>query len=571
MNRNLEKNVSIWRGTSNPPTDYHLWLRDDGNIYIKEDQDWISITSADTSSILGELQNKIDLIENNLSNLQNIFAYGVEFNVNVADPHLTRIGNMSFHKSLPIQSRMRGCIAQGGVIQYWLDDNDWKFRKDTTGFILENITITVTNGVGIITHSVFSTLQYEDQYVKINKQVFLIQSINTQQHTATINTSLKTGTYNVELGAVLNGYDGTVRVYCPEFYIKSEVEGDYRRVWISTIKLDDTWTHQQAVLIDAYSSTILNTAISGMGYLSTLSVPSAISVVNKNTYCRGGRGRTENDKYLTPNPCLSDLLKPVTDKNLTVSRNCATNANSHVMTFHEYQYIFYWLYVIEYANFNSQEEYQEQKTSDGYMQGGLGEGVSNIQNWTQLLGNSAVTPCGSGNLLGNKNGTWFKSIYLTTLNNIEYPAQAYLFTRWHGFENIFGDIWQMVDGCLIDKSISNNSQYNVYTCDDPVYFSNTINEHYTITGQISTESGFINSFNIGDSANMLPNNVEGEDTLYMCDYLMSDSTGPLAIMLTGGSADNQSRAGVGTLNITFPTSGHWYGVGFRTVSPVINN
>jgi hypothetical protein len=45
---------------------------------------------------------------NNISNLlagyEDILAYGVEWDSTVADPHLTRIGNMSFHKSLPIQS-----------------------------------------------------------------------------------------------------------------------------------------------------------------------------------------------------------------------------------------------------------------------------------------------------------------------------------------------------------------------------------------------------------------------------------------------------------------------------------
>jgi len=39
----------------------------------------------------------------------------------------------------------------------------------------------------------------------------------------------------------LNGYDGTVRVYCPEFYIKSEEEGNKRRVWISSVQIDSTW------------------------------------------------------------------------------------------------------------------------------------------------------------------------------------------------------------------------------------------------------------------------------------------------------------------------------------------
>lgn len=39
--------------------------------------------------------------------MENIMSYGVEWDTTVADPHITRIGNMSLHKSLPIQSGMK--------------------------------------------------------------------------------------------------------------------------------------------------------------------------------------------------------------------------------------------------------------------------------------------------------------------------------------------------------------------------------------------------------------------------------------------------------------------------------
>ena len=89
-------------------------------------------------------------------------------------------------------------------------------------------------------------------------------------------------TVQIELGAILNGYDGTVRVYCPEFYIKSIVENSICKVYISTFKIDNTYTKQPAVLIDAYRSTVLQTVPENMGYLSTLPVNSAVSVVNNN-------------------------------------------------------------------------------------------------------------------------------------------------------------------------------------------------------------------------------------------------------------------------------------------------
>ena len=53
-------------------------------------------------------------------------AYGIEYDVTVSSPDVTRIGNMALHKSLPIQSRMRGCLLDddGNVVEY-LNPTDW--------------------------------------------------------------------------------------------------------------------------------------------------------------------------------------------------------------------------------------------------------------------------------------------------------------------------------------------------------------------------------------------------------------------------------------------------------------
>ena len=63
---------------------------------------------------------------------QDLSSYGVSWKPNVADPHLTRVGNMTYHKSLPIQNNMKGCIAQmkdGAKIIYYLNHNDWRFKE----------------------------------------------------------------------------------------------------------------------------------------------------------------------------------------------------------------------------------------------------------------------------------------------------------------------------------------------------------------------------------------------------------------------------------------------------------
>lgn len=53
-------------------------------------------------------------------------AYGIEYDVTVSSPDVTRIGNMALHKSLPIQNRMRGCLLNddGNVVEY-LNPTDW--------------------------------------------------------------------------------------------------------------------------------------------------------------------------------------------------------------------------------------------------------------------------------------------------------------------------------------------------------------------------------------------------------------------------------------------------------------
>ena len=45
MNNNLNKNISVWRGDSTPPTDYHLWETSDGKIKTKINDEWKQVTS----------------------------------------------------------------------------------------------------------------------------------------------------------------------------------------------------------------------------------------------------------------------------------------------------------------------------------------------------------------------------------------------------------------------------------------------------------------------------------------------------------------------------------------------
>ena len=501
--------------------------------------------------------------------LEEILAYGVEWDTEVADPHLTRIGNTSLHKTLPIQSQLKGCIAQGGKVIYWLNESDWRFRKEA---ITKSVELTVAGDVYTIVADIFNTLQYDKQWVKVDGVACQISSIDTSTNTATLLVnddlkalSLQSGTKSIELGAVLNGYDGTVRVYCPNFYIKSVIDGTKRRVWISTTKIDNSYTHQPEILIDAYRSTVLNTVPEHMGYLSTLPVNSAISVVNTNTYCRGGDNRGYYDHYLETDPSRSDLCKPRTKLSRATMRTYSRNAGSEMLSYDQYKNIFYWLYVIEYANFNCQEAYNEAVTAEGYKQGGLGDGVDLDGNrWIDYNEWYPLTPCGYCNEFGNGTGLKPMTIVTFVTSNFSVP-------RWRGFDNPFGDTSTNLDGIIIQGDAEGN-QNTVYTTTDPNNYGDneSAKNAMEIAGYGTQEGGYIKEFDLGEAAHIIPESVGGDKTKYKCDYNWNgyDKDTSLRTLVVNGI--NGYDSGFGYFESANGVSSSDKNVGFRSVSGFVS-
>ena len=349
----------------------------------------------------------------NLSNIEvstdDLLAYGVQWDTTVSDPVLTRIGNTSLHKSLPIQSGMYGCICQGSTIRYRLDDEDWRFKR--TPDVPITVSLTQKNDIITINDPIFATKQYEKQWIKISDIKIQIDSIDTETQTATLvpneyTGTLHTGQYSCELGSVRNGYDGSVRVYVPGFYYKSTQTGNICQVLLSISQIDSTYHYQQPVLIDAYRCTVLNTVPENMGWLSTLPVNTAVSIANVNSYCRGGNNNSSFDQYLENDPRRTQLGKPRTNLSRATMRGYAANNNSHLLTYEEYKNIFYWLYVVEYANFNSQATFSSSLDDNGYRTGGLGNGVTTM-NYNVWVGYNSIyplTPCGYLDSLGGNPG-----------------------------------------------------------------------------------------------------------------------------------------------------------------------
>lgn len=69
--------------------------------------------------------------------LVDMMSYGVEWDITVADPACTRIGNPLYHKQLPIQSEYKGCVVKNGKLQYYLNPNDWSKKVDGTPSVLD--------------------------------------------------------------------------------------------------------------------------------------------------------------------------------------------------------------------------------------------------------------------------------------------------------------------------------------------------------------------------------------------------------------------------------------------------
>lgn len=496
-----------------------------------------------------------------------MITYGVRWKPNVGDPHLERVGNISLHKSLPIQSGMKGCIYNPveKKMVYWLNEDNWNYRKEPL-LTAVDLSTDVENPVFTDT-SILATL-VAGQFVKAGEHEGKIVSVGDtsvniewSEELDEISEELSTIT-KLEIGSRLDGYDGEVMVYVPQFWIKSWDETGNREVRISTIAVDKSWTYQPAVYLAAYRDTVLNTVPENMGYLSTLEVNTAISVANSNAYCRGGNNSSANDAD-------EDIFKRQLGKCRTAIsranfRTYVRKAGKEIMSYRQYKNIMYWLWVIEYATFNSQDTYNAALTADGYHQGGMGAGLTNVSNWGDYNGCYPIVPNGYTNEFGN--GTGIKLIEPLG----PAPVGSVYSTRWRGLEDIFGHIWHNVDGVIIDADADNhpdNMNY-VYTTDDPALYGDTLadKQKMELTGPEDHTDGNIKEWDLGGSANIIPRMMGGSTAQYKCDYHWAgfkDST-PRTLLL-GGSADGGAYAGLGNFYSAYGVGDVHTTVGFRSI------
>ena len=410
-----------------------------------------------------------------------MLSYGVEWDITVADPTCTRIGNPLFHKSLPIQSEYKGCVVKNGKLQYYLNPNDWSKKSN-----------------GEPSH--------------------------------------------------LDGTDGDVMIRIPRFYGKSGSNGNKRWVRISTVKVDASWTEIPEMFISAYRITTF--VDSGKDKVA--------SVVNTTEGYRGGGDRANFDQYLSTDKFKTDLGKPRSNISRAEARTMANNSGQELLCYEFYKWIFYWNYVIEYANFNSQKEFNLELTSDGYHQGGLGTGLTtwDWNQWDTYNGNYAITPCGYTNEFGNFSGV--KAI------QIQSPEKTLYANRWRGFENPFGDIWTNLEGIVIKRDAA-KANSNVYTTTDVSKYGDNYSL-FDIAGVEIAQDGYIGTFDLGSKAEIIPSSITGSASTYKCDYhYCSADLVEKRMLRVGGGANNGGWAGLGCFCSSDGVGFAYANVGFRSL------
>lgn len=358
----------------------------------------------------------------------NKYAYGIRWDHTVPESQATtaceRIGNLELHKTLPIQSKFATCIHQGTDIKYWCDPNDSRFRKDNTGFRIVNERIYLEETTDAEKNAVPSdyspsatynyTIQFPDDtlnkykeakllvttykylyaWIKINDvniaRVNKVDTVNKKAYITTdspiTNDNIGTITPTLEFGCSINGYDGEISVYTPKFYIWSiDKDGAGNEVWISEKKCVDYAREVKAHLIGISRCPLLRTAMNDdkWGWLNTLSDNTAVSVVNYQPNLRGGTNDTSYDQYLGDNNFRTMLGKAASEMPLSDMRTYTQKIKGSQVLYYQIWNAIVWCYFIEYADFNVKKAFNSNLTSEGYHQGGLGEGLITINNWNE--------------------------------------------------------------------------------------------------------------------------------------------------------------------------------------------
>ena len=398
-----------------------------------------------------------------IPDLEERYAYGVEWDTASSSPDGVRVGNMQLHRELPIQSKMKGAVLdnKGGINKYlgtsWSDSD--------------------------------------------------VQLASGEPENFSIMTMI------------------------PRHWYKFYFNGTKFRCMISAIPLPG-YKYVDDFFISSYEATI---------YRSKDLLMSRLGVDSTYNEYRGGDNTAEWDGTYR-----SLLGRPVTNLTRDQFRQAARKRGSgwEMYTYNAHKILF-WLFAVEYATLDSQKPFNAQKDANGFAQGGLGPGLTQMTDWTNFNNTNPLIPCGYTNEFGNGSG---EKAYV--VKNASGGTHATLMAnRYRGIENPFGHIWKYTDGANIQVTTGDTGLSILWTTDDPSNFSDTSYTGYDKKGNICRTNGYAKKMLLGEDGDIVATEVGGSSSTYWCDYYYTNtSANRMQVVLVGGNADTGPGAGLANVH-----------------------
>lgn len=394
-----------------------------------------------------------------IPDLEERYAYGVEWDTASSSPDGVRVGNMQLHRELPIQSKMRMCEV---------------------------------DRLGAVTAA--------------------------------------------SVSGMVQRLDGSIMTEIPEHWYKLYTNGTKFRMMLSEIPLPG-YNHIDKFYISTYEACISRSE----GKLWSENLYAYSDGNSSLNNLRGGDNTSDWDGTYR-----SLLGRPVTNLTRDQFRQAARKRGSgwEMYTYNAHKILF-WLFAVEYATLDSQKPFNAQKDANGFAQGGLGPGPTQMTDWANFNNANPLIPCGYTNEFGNGSG---EKAYV--VKNASGGTHATLMAnRYRGIENPFGHIWKYTDGANIQVTTGDAGLSILWTTDDPSNFSDTSYTGYDKKGNICRTNGYAKKMLLGEDGDIVATEVGGSSSTYWCDYYYTyTSANRIQVLLIGGSADIGQNSGLAYIN-----------------------
>lgn len=107
----------------------------------------------------------------------------------------------------------------------------------------------------------------------------------------------------------------------------------------------------------------------------------------------------------------------------------------------------------------------------------------------------------------------------------------------------------------------------VYTCQDASKYADNLNDSYIKVGEEIHQDEYTKSFDLEDTAYIIPHVIGGNTTKYICDYhVTGNKDKTLCTLLVGGGAISNISAGLGCFSSNNGVSSVWSTAGFWSIS-----